>query len=97
MVESETADNPQRSDFMTHSPQAYDNSYFYDGDFQEDLIDGVGFADPGGESALRADTPSNPRNKPCPTCEVENVLTPIDVKRGYQCDTCADRCERGFE
>lgn len=57
------------------------------------LIDGVGFADPGGRSALRAATPSNPRDQPCPTCGAENVLTRIDVQRGYQCDRCADRDE----
>ncbi len=63
----------------------------YDG---EDLIDGVGFADPGGRSALRAATPNNPRDQPCPTCGAENVLTHIDVQRHYQCDGCADRAER---
>lgn len=60
---------------------------------EDDLIDGVGFADPGGDSALRAATPDNPRNLPCPTCGAENVLTPIDVARGYQCNRCADRAE----
>lgn len=60
---------------------------WYDDDY---LIDGVGFADPGGRSALRAETPENPRNLPCPTCGRENVLTPLDVRRGYQCDRCAD-------
>ena len=59
------------------------------------LIDGVGFADPGGDSALRAETPRNPRNLPCPTCGHPNRLTPLDVKRGYQCNRCADRAERG--
>jgi hypothetical protein len=72
-------------------------SYIYDHD-DEDIyakrrIDGVGFADPGGTSALRASTRSNPRNLPCPTCGTENVLTPIDRARGYQCDRCADRDE----
>ena len=61
----------------------------------DDLIDGVGFADPGGQSALRAATPDNPRDRPCPTCGAEDVLTRIDVARGYQCDRCADRAERG--
>jgi hypothetical protein len=60
------------------------------------LIDGVGFADPGGNSALRAETPDNPRIYPCPTCGAPNRLTPIDVQRGYQCDSCADRDERGM-
>jgi hypothetical protein len=60
-------------------------------------IDGVGFADPGGRSALRAATPDNPRNLPCPTCKRPNMLTPIDQQRGYQCDICADALERGFD
>jgi hypothetical protein len=59
----------------------------------EDLIDGVGFADPGGRSALLAATKSNPRNLPCPTCGAKNRLTRIDQQRGYQCDRCADRDE----
>lgn len=57
------------------------------------LIDGVGFAREG--SALRAATASNPRIHPCPTCEAPNRLTPLDVRRGYQCDQCADAAERG--
>lgn len=60
-----------------------------------DLIDGVGFAEPGGRSALRAATKKNPRNRQCPNCGRKNVLTPIDVARGYQCDRCADQAERG--
>lgn len=55
-----------------------------------------GFAEPGGNSALRAASETNPRNQPCPTCGAENVLTPADVARGYQCDACADMQERGF-
>lgn len=69
--------------------------YDYD-DYDDDLIDGVGFADPGGRSALRAATRDNPRNLPCPTCGRENMLTPLDVARGYQCDICADEAERGW-
>jgi hypothetical protein len=53
------------------------------------------FADPGGTSALRRATPSNPRNLPCPTCCRPNVLTPADRACGYCCDACADRNERG--
>jgi hypothetical protein len=53
------------------------------------------FADPYGNSALRAESPTNPRNLPCPTCRAPNRLTPKDKKRGYQCDQCADRIERG--
>jgi endogenous inhibitor of DNA gyrase (YacG/DUF329 family) len=62
-----------------------------------DLIDGVGFADPGGNSALRAATPDNPRNLPCPNCGRENMLTPLDRQRHYQCDICADKLERGMD
>jgi hypothetical protein len=51
------------------------------------------FADPGGRSALRAETDDNPRNLPCPNCGVANRLTPADRARGYQCDSCADRAE----
>jgi len=66
----------------------YDDDYF-DPDYEP--IDGVGFARSG--SALRAATRSNPRNLPCPTCGAENVLTPLDRQRGYQCDRCADMAE----
>ena len=61
----------------------------YDGDEIE-------FADPGGNSALRAASKRNPRNLPCPTCGRANRLTPADVAQGYQCDSCADRDEAGF-
>lgn len=57
---------------------------------------GIDFADPGGHSALRAATKTNPRNRACPTCKRKNVLTPADVAQGYQCDRCADRAEQGF-
>ena len=67
--------------------QDFDDNNPYDPD--------VGFADPGGRSALRAETPSNPRNLPCPNCGAENVLTPLDRARGYQCDRCADAAEQG--
>ena len=53
----------------------------------EDRID---FADPGGSSALRAASASNPRNLPCPTCGEPDRLTPADIAHGYQCDACAD-------
>ena len=54
------------------------------------------FADPGGKSALRAASGRNPRNRPCPSCNEPNKLTPADVERGYQCNQCADACEGGF-
>ena len=56
----------------------------------------VPFADPGGRSALRAASERNPRNLPCPTCGEPNKLTPADRARGYQCNDCADREERGW-
>jgi len=77
----------------------YDDDPYYAGAFpgyDDDLIDGVGFADPGGESALRAATISNPRNLDCPTCGVPNRLTPADRAAGYHCDSCANRLESGF-
>jgi hypothetical protein len=75
-------------------PDDDDDYEYYDPDDEENyLIDGVGFADPGGRSALRAATPHNPRNLPCPTCGKPNRLTPIDRARGYCCDDCADRAE----
>jgi hypothetical protein len=52
------------------------------------------FADPGGNSSLRAASKSNPRNKPCPTCKEPNKLTAKDVAQKYQCNDCADRDER---
>ncbi len=54
------------------------------------------FADPGGESALRASSRSNPRNLPCPTCGRENMLTPKNVALHYQCDYCANEAEMGY-
>ena len=67
-----------------------DEGDYYD---EEDRIE---FADPGGVSALRAASASNPRNLPCPNCGCENRLTPADRALGYQCDACADRAERGW-
>lgn len=61
------------------------------------IEDRCDFADPGGNSALRAAGPGNPRCHPCPTCGEPDRLTPIDVARGYQCDGCADRAERGWD
>jgi hypothetical protein len=55
------------------------------------------FADPGGKSALRAASKSNPRIYPCPNCKTPNVLTAKDVQLGYQCDACADCAEGGFD
>ena len=63
--------------------------------YDHDEDDRSEFADPGGNSALRAATKSNPRNLPCPSCKSPNRLTPEDQRHGYQCDSCADRAEGG--
>jgi hypothetical protein len=55
------------------------------------------FADPGGRSALRAETRDDPRDQPCPTCDRPNRLTRADMRHGYQCDSCADKAERGCD
>lgn len=72
---------------MSRIPEG--SRYFLDDDDRSD------FADPGGNSALRASSRGNPRVLPCPTCKAPNRLTPADKARGYQCDSCADRAERG--
>ena len=79
-----------------YDPGPDDDDRVYDNDDEGlGLIDGVGFADPGGNSALRAATRENPRIHPCPSCDAPEVLTPADVARGYQCNRCADLAERG--
>ena len=60
-----------------------------------DSGDGYGFAEPGGNSALRAASKCNPRDCACPTCGRKNVLTRRDRELGYQCNACADRAEGG--
>ena len=75
---------------MSYDPY-YDEPY-YDPEEESERLD---FADPGGRSALRAASASNPRNLPCPTCGEPNRLTPKDEALGYQCDSCADAAE-GF-
>jgi hypothetical protein len=69
--------------------------YDYDDDYEYYDDPDMHFADPGGRSALRAAGPGNPRNLPCPNCGEPNRLTPADVRRGYQCDACADALEFG--
>jgi len=71
-----------------HPPEEDDDDF-------DDFDDREEFADPGGRSALRAETEDNPRNLPCPTCGEENRLTPADVALHYQCNRCADMLERG--
>lgn len=66
-----------------------DETFGPDYDYGDDLC----FADPTGHSALRCATASNPRNQSCPTCGDANVLTPEDIRLGYQCDRCADIAE----
>jgi hypothetical protein len=62
----------------------------YDDEYGE-----IRFAKPGSGSALRAATKDNPRNKPCPSCHRENMLTLEDVHQGYCCDRCANQAEMG--
>lgn len=69
------------------------DDYDYYGDDGHDFDDGPRFKCKG--SALRAAGKGNRRNLPCPTCHAKNRLTPADRALGYQCDTCADRAERG--
>jgi hypothetical protein len=91
--------------FNPHDDDDQDRAADYEGDREdieyEDGVDYDGsrleFADPGGNSALRAASPSNPRNLPCPNCGAADRLTPADKARGYQCDSCADRAEQGFD
>lgn len=72
-----------------------DNDFDYDMGDDDSYEEDIDFADPGGNSALRAESKTNPCNQPCPTCHEENVLTPKDVQLHYQCDRCADRDEGG--
>lgn len=62
-------------------------------DYDQDPDYDPEFADPGGRSALRA----GKRDRPCPTCRQPNRLTAKDVALHYQCDTCADKAERGVD
>lgn len=83
-------------DEVDDSEDMYDEPDYDDDDPAAPLADGTFFADPGGNSALRAATRGNPRNLPCPSCREPNRLTPADKARGYQCDSCADAAERGY-
>ena len=84
-----------REDFDAHADQdTFDDCPPYRGGFHDyDDGDRSEFADPGGRSALRRATRDNPRDRPCPTCGRDNMLTPKDVALGYQCDICADVAE----
>lgn len=72
-----------------HLDYSDEEEEFSSDDFQ------IHFANPGSNSALRASSKTNPRNLPCPNCGEPNRLTPADRALGYQCDSCADRDERG--
>lgn len=69
----------------------YGDEKLHDG--EGDWPDGEGadidFAEPGGESSLRAATDSDPRDQPCPDCDKPNRLTSQDVALGYCCNSCA--------
>lgn len=69
---------------MSYRYDPYDDNDYYE------LSDR--FLEPGGESALH---PGN-RTEPCPNCERPNRLTKRDVRKGYQCDSCANALERGY-
>ena len=47
--------------------------------YDDDYDDMPDFAEPGSGSALRAATPTNPHDQPCPTCAWPNRLTREDV------------------
>ena len=85
-----------RSEVMT-DPNYEADDLGDDEDNWDDYDEESEFADPGGNSALRRATPTNPRNIPCPNCGQANRLTPKDRDLGYQCDECADRLERGWD
>lgn len=88
--------NEEPADDCNYPDDHYDPSEEYDNmddPMFDDIRDRMMFADPGGKSALRAETPDNPRIHPCPTCKAPNKLTPADVAAGYQCDRCAERDE----
>lgn len=89
---AECLDCGQEFYFLGRSERTYDN---FDDPMFDDVRDRMMFADPGGNSALRAASPSNPRNLPCPTCGAPDRLTPADRALHYQCDACADALERG--
>jgi hypothetical protein len=78
---------------ITYNP---DEGY-YEEDYGEENDDDCDFADPGGVSALRTATPDNPRDRPCPNCGHPDRLTRRDVALGYQCDSCANAIERGWD
>ena len=86
-------ENDDKDDCFDYDEEDEDIDYCDHRDCDDD--DYSEFADPGGNSALRAATRSNPRNLPCPECGSPNRLTPKDRDLGYRCDSCADRAERG--
>jgi hypothetical protein len=90
-----TWDGEARDDLEAAEDQEWD--HLDDRTCDEDDDVEFTFADPSGRSALRAAGPGNLRDLPCPSCRQPNRLTPADRDRGYQCDTCADAAERGFD
>jgi hypothetical protein len=81
---------------MNYDDESYDDDafdLFDDPDYFWDEYDQgrvMLFANPGSGSSLRAATPDNPRDLPCPTCGEPDRLTPEDRALGYQCDDCAE-------
>jgi len=86
----EPGEDCEHDDF--HYDPSEDDERVYD-NLDDPMFDDIRFADPGGRSALRAASESNPRNLPCGNCGSPNRLTPEDKALGYQCDSCADRAE----
>ena len=76
---------------MTYYNRDFGDETDYDPEEWDEMVER--FADPGGNSALHAADRSNPRIHPCPNCGAVNALTPADVRKGYQCDRCADAAE----
>lgn len=83
-------------DLSYHGAAGASEAFYEEHGYHRDDFDEPEFADPGGRSALRAATRNNPRNLPCPNCGAPDRLTPKDRDLGYQCDSCADRDERGW-
>lgn len=89
-------DNDDQPDWDDFDPADLEGEDLDEVERQGLMDDGeIQFADPGGNSALRAATEKNPRNLPCPECREANRLTPADRAQGYRCNECADRAEGG--
>ena len=97
-IASDMASECYRESVMTLDPEEEEEEEEIDDydPWDDDMYAGDGYYFANAGSSLRAESESNPRNLPCGTCGAENVLTPADRSRGYQCDSCANRAERGW-